>query len=132
MIVEQESYKLKEKEKEETKTRSLARYAFVSAERSLASSASGDILSTLVVADRAINFANHDKEWLDEFLEWWEYQVANRWICPLKFCGRKEIESVIKSIKFTPVAEQSNTAYEIGLERNKSFINCMNENKDCN
>ncbi|TGO64636.1 hypothetical protein BCON_0006g00380 [Botryotinia convoluta] len=136
LIVEQESYNLKEKEKEETKSRSLARYAFVSAGRSPASSASGDILSTLIVANvkefLESNFANHGQEWLEGFLEWWEDQVANRWIYPLKFCGRKEIESVIKSIKFTPVAEHSNTAYKIGPKEDKSFINCMEKGIDHN
>ncbi|TGO26644.1 hypothetical protein BPAE_0055g00150 [Botrytis paeoniae] len=136
MIVEQESYKLKEEEKEKTKTRSLARYAFVSAEHSPASSVSGDILSTLIVADvkqfLESNFANHGQEWLEGFLEWWGDQVANRWKYPLKFCGRKEIESVIKLIKFTPVFEHSNITYEIGLGRDKSFINCMKKNIDRN
>ncbi|TGO12811.1 hypothetical protein BTUL_0082g00570 [Botrytis tulipae] len=136
MIVEKESYKLIEKEKARTDTRSLARYAFVSAERSPASSASGDILSTLTVADvkqfLESNFAKHGQEWREGFLEWWDDQVVNCWKYPLKFCGRKEIESVIKSIKFTPVAEHSNAAYEIGLGRDKRFINCMEKNIDRN
>ncbi|KAF7940390.1 uncharacterized protein EAE98_000517 [Botrytis deweyae] len=136
MIVEEESYKLIEGEKARTDTRSLSRYAFVSAERSPASSASGDILSTLIVADVKqfieSNFANHGQKWIEGFLEWWGDQVANRWKYPLEFCGRKEIESVIKSIKFTPVAEHSNTAYEIGLGRDKNFINCLKKNIDRN
>ncbi|TGO40267.1 hypothetical protein BHYA_0039g00080 [Botrytis hyacinthi] len=123
MIVEEESYKLIGKEMARTDTQSLARYAFVSAERSPTSSASGDILSTLIVADvkqcLESNFAKHGQGWREGFLEWWGDQVANSWKYPLKFCGRKEIESVIKSIKFTPVAEHSNTAYEIGLGRDK-------------
>ncbi|KAF7899026.1 uncharacterized protein EAF01_008239 [Botrytis porri] len=82
MIVEHESYKLKEKEKEEIKTRSLACCAFVSAERNPASSASGDILSTLIVTDvkqfLESNFANHGQEWLKGILEWWDDLLANR------------------------------------------------------
>lgn len=136
MIVEEESYKLIEKGKARTDTRSLSRYAFVSAERSPASSSSRDILSTLIVADLKqfleSNFAKHGQEWREGFLEWWSDQVANNWKYPLKFCGRKEIELVIKSIKFTPVAEHSNTAYEIGLGQDKSFINCMKKNIDRN
>ncbi|KAF7942651.1 uncharacterized protein EAE97_006105 [Botrytis byssoidea] len=136
MIAEEESYKLIEKEKARTDTRSLTRYAFLSAERSPASSASGDILSTLIVADvkqfLESNFSKHGQEWREGFLEWWDDQVVNCWKYPLKFCGRKEIESVVKSIKFTPVAEHSNAAYEIGLGRDKRFINCMEKNIDRN
>ncbi|TEY74387.1 hypothetical protein BOTCAL_0073g00260 [Botryotinia calthae] len=136
MIVEQESYKHKGKEKEETRSRSLARYAFVSAVPSPAGSAPDDMLSTLIFANvkqfLESNFANYGQEWHEDFLRWWEDQVANRWIHPLKFCGRKEIESVIKSIKFTPATEHSNTAYEIGPEEDNSFINCMEKNIDPN
>lgn len=136
MIVEQESYKHKEKGKEETRSRSLARYAFVSAAPSPAGSAPGDILSTLVVASikqfLESNFSNYSQEWHEDFLRRWKNQVANRWIHPLKFCGREELESVIKSIKFTPATEHSNTAYEIGPEEDNSFINCMDKNIDPN
>ncbi|KAI9647576.1 hypothetical protein NHQ30_003961 [Ciborinia camelliae] len=111
--------------------RHIARYAFVSTADNPESSASTDVPPTLIVANAKqfseICSADRGQGWLDDFSNWWEEETVRRWEEPLKFCGRKEVEAIIRSIKFTPVDENSNIDYkDTSQKEDKNFINCKN------